>query len=79
MKTVASLLFFLLVGVGVQAQADTERPTVAPVEITETYSDGNEENITENKVEMARIYKYRISRIKKALSFMAKKNNAKVV
>ena len=79
MKTIATILFFLLVGVAAQAQTDVQRPEVATLERTVFYVPGIEEKQPEKEVEIARIYKYKISRIKKTLSFTAKKNDAKVV
>lgn len=79
MKTFAVVLFFLLVGVGAQAQTDVAKSSVVLVETTDNYNGYDEEKKSKNEAQMARIYKHRISRIRKALSFTAKKSDAKVV
>ena len=81
MKTIATLIFILFIGVTAQAQNATELVKVETIEmtiVTNTTSNENKEAALENKNEVARLYKYKNSRVKKALSFTTKKNKAKM-
>ncbi|AYN68678.1 hypothetical protein D1013_15475 [Euzebyella marina] len=77
MKTIATLIFVLFIGVTSQAQKATEvkvnaieKSIVTEVEITETFKTV--------KYEVARLYKRDNARVKKALSFTTKYNRAKM-
>ncbi|MAU72244.1 MAG: hypothetical protein CML04_09120 [Pseudozobellia sp.] len=77
MKTIATLIFVLFIGVTSQAQKATEvkvnaieKSIVTEVEITET--------VKTVKYEVARLYKRDNARVKKALSFTTKYNRAKM-
>jgi len=77
MKTIATLIFVLFIGVTAQAQTATEELKVQTIEMSITIETA-EEVITEKKTEVARLYKFKNSRIKKALSFSTKRNKAKM-
>lgn len=79
MKTTFTFLFVLCIGFGVQAQTESKSDQEPATEktIPPTW-DARQVNQSE-PLDMARLYRYRISRIKKALSFTAKKSKAKVV
>jgi hypothetical protein len=71
MKTIVTLIFVLFIGVAAQAQdakVDTKLETVEMSIVTPT--------IKENTV--ARLYKNKNSRVKKALTFTTKRNSAKL-
>ncbi|MGB5387565.1 MAG: hypothetical protein WBN20_12345 [Eudoraea sp.] len=71
MKTIVTLIFFLFIGVAAQAQdskVDTKVETIEMSIVTSTTK--------ENTV--ARLYKNKNSRVKKALSFTTKRNKAKL-
>ena len=81
MKTIATLIFILFIGVTAQAQNATELVKVETIEmtiVTNTTSNENKEATLENKNEVARLYKYKNSRVKKALSFTTKRNKSKM-
>ena len=67
MKTILTLIFVLTIGVTAQAQ-DVKVETVEMSIVTSTTN--------ENTV--ARLYKFKNSRVKKALSFTTKRNKAKL-
>ena len=72
MKTLITLIFVLFIGMAAQAQ-DAKMSTIEmgiATEITQV------NRVKENSV--ARLYKFKNSRIKKALSFTTKKNKAKL-
>ncbi len=71
MKTIVTLIFVLFIGVAAQAQdanVDTKVETIEMGIVTPT--------IKENTV--ARLYKNKNSRVKKALTFTTKRNSAKL-
>lgn len=71
MKTIFTLLFVLTIGVTAQAQ-DTKsniKVETAQMTIVTASADGNT---------VARLYKSKDSRVKKALSFTTKRNKAKI-
>lgn len=81
MKTIATLIFILFIGATAQAQNATELVKVETIEmtiVTNTTSNENKEAALENKTEVARLYKYKNSRVKKALSFTTKRNKSKM-
>lgn len=79
MKTTAIVFFLFLIGASAQAQAEVEKLTVVTTEMTDVHPSDAIETISENAAEVARLYKYGNARVKKALSFTAKKDQAKVV
>ena len=76
MKTIATLIFILFIGVAAQAQNTTEQITIDAIEMTTVTSTENKEVTLEKTNEVARLYKYKNSRVKKALSFTTKRNKA---
>jgi hypothetical protein len=71
MKTIVTLIFVLFIGVAAQAQdanVDTKAETIEMSIVTPT--------IKENTI--ARLYKNKNSRVKKALTFTTKRNSAKL-
>jgi L-cystine uptake protein TcyP (sodium:dicarboxylate symporter family) len=78
MKTIATLIFVLFIGVAAQAQNATEQVKVETIEMTIVTSTENKEVVLKSSTEVARLYKYKNSRIKKALSFTTKRNKAKM-
>ena len=78
MKTIATLIFVLFIGVAAQAQNTTKEVKVETVEMGIVTLTVKEEVKLETKTEVARLYKYKNSNIKKALSFTTKRNKAKM-
>lgn len=78
MKTILTLIFVLFIGVATQAQNKTKEIKVATSEMTIVIKTSIEEVTIENKIEVARLYKFKNSKIKKALSFTTKRNKAKM-
>lgn len=78
MKTILTLIFVLFIGVAAQAQNKTKEVKVATSEMTIVIKTSIEEVTIENKIEVARLYKFKDSKIKKALSFTTKRNKAKM-
>lgn len=78
MKAILTLLFVLIIGGVAQAQDATVEVKVEIIK-TSIVTSTSYKNITlESKTEVARLYKFNNSRIKKALSFTTKKNKAKM-
>ncbi len=77
MKTIATLIFVFFIGVAAQAQNTTEEVKVEVIEMTIVTETTVAKIATEN-TEVARLYKYKNSRVKKALSFTTKRNKAKM-
>jgi len=80
MKTIATLIFTLFIGVSAQAQKATEEVKVETIEMTIVDVTTTQENEVklENTTEVARLYKFKNSRVKKALSFTTKNNKYKM-
>jgi hypothetical protein len=78
MKTIATLIFILFIGVAAQAQTATEEVKLETIEMTVVTTIDTEEVILKSATEVARLYKYKNSRVKKALSFTTKRNKAKM-
>ena len=78
MKTIATLIFVLFIGVAAQAQNATEQVKVETIEMTIVTSTENKEVVLKSSTEVARLYKFKNSRIKKALSFTTKRNKARM-
>ena len=71
MKTIFTLLFVLTIGVTAQAQDTKSDSKVETAQMTIVTS-------TTNGNTIARLYKSKDSRVKKALSFTTKRNKAKL-
>ena len=78
MKTIATLIFILFIGVAAQAQTATEEVKVEVIEMTIVTKTTNDNVTAEKNTEVARLYKFKNSRVKKALSFTTKRNKAKM-
>ncbi len=74
MKTIATLIFVLFIGVAAQAQ-DNKVETIEMGIATEITV---KEVKTEKNTEVARLYRRSNSQVKKALSFTTKRNRAKM-
>lgn len=83
MKTIATLIFVLFIGVTAQAQNASGEVKVETIEmaivVPTAMEDTRVENkAVENKVEVARLYKRPNSRVKKALKFTTKRDRPKM-
>jgi len=78
MKTIATLIFVLFIGVAAQAQTATEEAKATTVEMTIVTETTVEEVTLESATEVARLYKRDNARVNKALSFTTKRNKAKM-
>ena len=74
MKTIITLMFVLFISVAAQAQNATE----VKADTVEANVALTAEVTLENKTEVARLYKFKNARIKKALKFSSKINKAKM-
>ncbi|MEL6918379.1 MAG: hypothetical protein AAFO99_11690 [Bacteroidota bacterium] len=74
MKTIATLIFVLFIGVAAQAQ-DSKVETIEMEVVT---SSVEKELTMEGNKEVARLYRRANTEIKKALSFTTKRNRAKL-
>ncbi|NNL81295.1 MAG: hypothetical protein HKO67_12470 [Flavobacteriaceae bacterium] len=71
MKTLVTLIFILFIGIAAQAQDSSSEAKVDTVTMSIVTSTTNENTV-------ARVYKSKNSRVKKALSFKTKRNKAKL-
>lgn len=78
MKTIATLIFVLFIGVNTQAQNATDTVKVDAVETTVATGTSFEEVSVESASEVARLYKRTNTRVKKELTFSTKANRAKM-
>jgi len=78
MKTIATLIFVLFIGVAAQAQTATEEVKVDVIETTIVTETAFETITLESATEVARLYKRSNTRVNKALSFTTKRNRAKM-
>ncbi len=82
MKSILTILFVLFIGVAAQAQSsvvDTkEEVKVETIEMGIVTTTQTKEVVSEKNTEVARLYKFKNSRIKKALKFTTKRNKAKM-
>lgn len=78
MKTIATLIFVLFIGVAAQAQTATEDVKVDAVEMTIVAETSFDETVFESTTEVARLYKRTHTRVKKELTFTTKANRAKM-
>jgi phenolic acid decarboxylase len=73
MKAIATIIFIIFFGITAQAQNNTQEVKVETIEMTIVKT-----TATETTTEVARLYKFKNSRIKKELSFSTKRNIAKM-
>jgi len=78
MKTILTLIFVLFISVAAQAQDASAETKVSTIEMTIVTSTSYQDAVLENATEVARLYKFKNSRIKKALAFTTKRNKAKM-
>lgn len=78
MKTIFTLLFVLTIGVSAQAQNTTAEVKVETIQKSIVTSTSYNNVIMGSNTEVARLYKFKNSRIKTALSFTTKRNKAKM-
>ncbi len=78
MKTIATLIFVLFIGVAAQAQNASKEVKVATVEMGIVTATDYQEVKLETKTQVARLYKRANATVKKELSFMTKRNAAKM-
>ena len=71
MKTLVTLIFILFIGIAAQAQDSSSEAKVDTVTMSIVTSTTKENTV-------ARVYMFKNSRIKKALSFKTKRNKAKL-
>ncbi|MBD1262441.1 hypothetical protein HZY62_17720 [Maribacter polysiphoniae] len=81
MKAIVTIIFIIFFGIAAQAQNNAQEVQVETIEMGFTITTATEtknEVKTETKTEVARLYKFKNSKIKKALSFTTKRNKAKM-
>ncbi len=79
MKTIATLIFVLFIGVTAQAQTADGTERVDAVEKTGAVESISEEASLESTTEVARLYKRTGTRVKKELTFSTKADRSKTV
>ena len=72
MKTLVTLIFILFIGIAAQAQDTSSEVKVKTVEVSIVTSTTTQENT------VARVYKFKNSRVPTAFSFKTKRNKAKL-
>ncbi|WP_299326027.1 hypothetical protein [uncultured Maribacter sp.] len=77
MKTIIATIFIIFLSFTAQAQNTTEEVKVETVEMTIVTETTYEINL-EAKTEIARLYKFKNSRIKRDLNFLTKANKPKM-
>tara|TARA_R110002094_G_scaffold42497_1_gene54766 strand:+ start:160 stop:396 length:237 start_codon:yes stop_codon:yes gene_type:complete len=77
MKTIATIIFIIFLGITAQAQTTGNEVKVETVEMTIATETTYELNL-EAKTEVARLYKSKDSKIKKELNFITKANKPKM-
>lgn len=77
MKTIATLIFVLFIGVTVQAQDTTEKVAKDTIEMTVNVENSKKEVSLKSNSEVARLYKRSNTRVKKALTFSTKASRPK--
>ncbi|SFW30794.1 hypothetical protein [Cellulophaga fucicola] len=77
MKAIITLLFVLFIGLSAQAQEANVTPVVK-IETKEVKATEVKKDALQEKAEVARLYKFKNSKIKKALAFSTKRNKSKV-
>ncbi len=77
MKTIATLIFVLFIGLTAQAQTADGTVGLDAVEMTGTFDSITEEDFLESTTEVARLYKRVDTRVKRELTFSTKASSAK--
>ncbi|PCE64923.1 hypothetical protein [Sediminicola luteus] len=76
MKAIVTLI--LVVAIGTTAAAQKPQPTLTNTVETEQWVKQEKEQKEKAEQKVARLHKFRTSRVKKALAFKTKKNKAKL-
>ncbi|MEO9660883.1 MAG: hypothetical protein ABJG16_06690 [Maribacter dokdonensis] len=77
MKTLATIIFIIFLNFTAQAQNTTSEVKVETIEMSIVTETTNEVK-TESTTEVARLYKFKNSRIKRDLNFITKANKPKM-
>ncbi|MGB2761711.1 MULTISPECIES: hypothetical protein [Maribacter] len=77
MKTIITIIFIIFLSFTAQAQNNTDNVKVETIEMTIVTETTYELNL-ETETEVARLYKFKNSRIKRDLNFITKANKAKM-
>ncbi|KSA12138.1 hypothetical protein [Maribacter dokdonensis] len=77
MKTLATIIFIIFLSFNAQAQNTTSEVKVETIEMSIVTETTNEVK-TESTTEVARLYKFKNSRIKRDLNFITKANKPKM-
>ena len=77
MKTLATIFFIFFIGTALQAQENTNDVKIDTVETAMVTVTAQTIKLDETK-QVARLYKFKNSRIKKELSFATKRNSPKM-
>ncbi|MBD0776285.1 hypothetical protein HPE56_00635 [Maribacter sp. ANRC-HE7] len=81
MKAIVTIIFIIFIGITAQAQNNNQEVHVETIEMGITITTAAEtknEVKSDTNTEVARLYKFKNSKIKKALSFTTKRNKAKM-
>ncbi len=78
MKTLITLIFVLFIGITAQAQNNTAEVKVEVIEMSIVTETVEEETKEVKETQVARLYKRKNSRVKKALTFSTKRTRAKL-
>ena len=79
MKAIVTIIFIIFFGITAQANNEVKEVKVETIEMTIVIATETKNEVkTETTTEVARLYKFKNSRIKKALSFTTKRNKAKM-
>ena len=78
MKAILTILFVLFIGVTAQAQNNAQELKAETIEMGIAVISSSKVVSLEKETEVARLYKFKNSRIKKALKFTTKRNKAKM-
>jgi len=78
MKATLTLIALLFATTFATASTAVQAPEVTPITISVEVSTEEVKEVKADKKEVARLYKFKNSRIKKALSFKTKKNKSKL-
>ncbi len=77
MKTIATIIFVLFIGVNAYAQSAEKTVKIDAVDMALNAKNSFEEVTLESTTEIARLYKRVDTRVKKELTFSTKANSAK--
>ncbi|GGW33628.1 hypothetical protein [Arenibacter certesii] len=77
MKAILTLIFILFISISTHAQSEIEEGEINTL-LMKVEINYNAEVIEDNSNEVVRVYKFKNSRIKKALAFATKMNNPKL-